>query len=268
MSLLLNRAKANTATTGTGTVTLGSTVSPFQSWASAQPGASTTRRYSYLIEDGTAWEIGEGVFNEGAGTITRNLVASSTGALLNLSGSATIACVAKATDSPQVIEKIDLGALGVSTYTFSDIPQEFTNLRLDFIGRTTDATRRDLQIRINGLSTAIYCMQRQYIQNTTAGGDQQLLATAITNTASLAASGDSAGMTARLSFEFPFYRSSLWKSIMQLPSRQPNNATTGNAFTLQGSGEIRDTNPISSITIFIAAGNFATGSEAKLVGHP
>lgn len=97
MGLLVNRAKANTSTTGTGTVSLGTTVATFQSWVTA--GAVTGSTYSYLIEDGISWEIGQGVFTAGApDTITRSLVASSSGALINLSGSATIACVANKDD--------------------------------------------------------------------------------------------------------------------------------------------------------------------------
>src|SRR4051812_8710668 len=96
MSNLLNRAKAATATPGTGTVTLGAASTAFLTWAAA--GAVNGRTYAYLIEDGAAWELGTGVFASGAGTMTRTLRASSTGSLLNLSGSATIACVATTTD--------------------------------------------------------------------------------------------------------------------------------------------------------------------------
>ena len=96
MGLLLNRAKANTATTGTGAVTLGSAVTPFQTWSAA--GATSGFWYDYLIEDGAAWEMGVGLYN--GTTITRGgpgvdpWFTSSTGSLLSLSGSATIACVA------------------------------------------------------------------------------------------------------------------------------------------------------------------------------
>lgn len=96
MGLLLNRAKASTATTGTGAVTPGGAVTPFQSWSTA--GATSGFWYDYLIEDGAAWEMGVGLYN--GTTITRGgpgvdpWFTSSTGALLNLSGSATIACVA------------------------------------------------------------------------------------------------------------------------------------------------------------------------------
>ena len=96
MGLLLNRAKANTATTGTGSVTLGSAVTPYQAWSAA--GATSGYWYDYLIEDATAWEMGVGYYDgttltrPGPGTDPWFL--SSTTALLNLSGSATIACVA------------------------------------------------------------------------------------------------------------------------------------------------------------------------------
>lgn len=100
MGLLLNRAKANTATAGTGAVTPGSAVVPYQTWALA--GATAKYLYSYLIEEGNDWEVGVGYYD--GTTITRPgpgvdaQFASSTGALLNLAGAATIACVANKSD--------------------------------------------------------------------------------------------------------------------------------------------------------------------------
>jgi len=94
--MLLNRVKASTATTGTGTITPAAAVSPYLSWSGG--GAAAGQFYSYLIEDGAAWELGVGLYN--GTTITRPgpgtdpHFESSTGALLNLSGTATVACVA------------------------------------------------------------------------------------------------------------------------------------------------------------------------------
>ncbi len=93
---LLDRVKMTTATTGSGTVTLGSAVSSYQSFAAA--GAANATTYPYLIQDGTAWEIGTGTYTVSGTTLSRVLVSSSTGSLLNLSGSATVSVVERSRD--------------------------------------------------------------------------------------------------------------------------------------------------------------------------
>lgn len=102
--MLLNRAQMTTATTGTGTVTLGAALTAYQTWASA--GAVNGQSYSYLIEDGNNWEVGTGVYSSTGPTLTRPgpgtdpTFMSSSGSLLTLSGSATVSCSALVNNYP------------------------------------------------------------------------------------------------------------------------------------------------------------------------
>lgn len=86
MTVIADLIKVATPTTGTGTLTLGATEPGFRSFGSIPDGSTV----SYAIQDGILRETGRGVYNATAGTLTRVLEASTTGSLLNLSGSAVV----------------------------------------------------------------------------------------------------------------------------------------------------------------------------------
>lgn len=89
---IVNRVKMTvTGTPGTGTITLGSAVSGFQSMAGA--GVVDTDTVPYVIEDGSAWELGVGTITVSGSTYTmsRSVTASSnSGSPISASSSALV----------------------------------------------------------------------------------------------------------------------------------------------------------------------------------
>jgi hypothetical protein len=103
MVTLVNRAKVSTATTGTGTITLGSAESGYQTFADA--GVVDANVVRYVIEDGTNWEIGTGTYTATGTTLSRTVLESSNADVaINLSGSAVVFVGAAAEDLAPVLE--------------------------------------------------------------------------------------------------------------------------------------------------------------------
>src|SRR5882762_3739246 len=95
MAKFFNRTRMTTATTGTGTITLGSAASNFF-LTFAESGVADGNVVSYCIEDGTDFEIGIGTYTAAGTTLSRTTVrVSKIGGTagtskLNLSGAATV----------------------------------------------------------------------------------------------------------------------------------------------------------------------------------
>lgn len=97
-----NLARMTTSTTGTGTITLGSAVAGFLSFANAQvPDGATV---IYGISDGSASEMGIGTYTASGTTLSRDTVLRSTDSAstytgkINLSGSAQVFITVSAED--------------------------------------------------------------------------------------------------------------------------------------------------------------------------
>jgi hypothetical protein len=126
-----NRVGCATATTGTGTITLGSAESGYQSFSTAY-GADAN--VDILIEDGTSWEIARDcAYSHSGGTVTRGtLESSSTGSVLTLSGSAKVYVVESAYRLERTSRLITSG--------FSASGDGSTQITLNPVGTTTVST--------------------------------------------------------------------------------------------------------------------------------
>lgn len=92
-----NLARMTTATVGTGTITLGSAVSGFLSFAGA--GVSDGQTISYGIADGANSECGTGTYTASGTTLTRTVTTSTnSNAAISLSGSAQVYITARVED--------------------------------------------------------------------------------------------------------------------------------------------------------------------------
>lgn len=120
MAKLYNLARMTTATTGTGTITLGSAVSSYVTFANA--GVQNGDTVTYAIADGTNREIGRGVYTSSGTTLTRAQILESTngGSAISLSGSAEVFITAAGEDITSDVQITGGSITGITDLAVAD----------------------------------------------------------------------------------------------------------------------------------------------------
>jgi hypothetical protein len=121
--LLYNLARMTTATTGTGTITLGSAATSggvtFLSFSAA--GVADGDTVTYAIADTNASEIGRGVYTASGTSLTRTVLKSTnSNAAINLSGGAQVFITSAAEDLPAIAVGKSLTVSNILTLAGTD----------------------------------------------------------------------------------------------------------------------------------------------------
>ena len=125
MGKLYNRAKMTVSgTPGTGTITLGTAVSGFQSFA--QAGTANSDVVSYVIEDGGNYEYGQGTYSTTGPTLARTTINGSYNgttygtSAISVSSTATVMISPLASDLPVIASGKSLTVSNILTLAGTD----------------------------------------------------------------------------------------------------------------------------------------------------
>ena len=166
MAVLANRVRVATATTGTGTITLGAAESGFRSFADG--GIANGAIVSYVIEDGANFEFGWGTYSSTGPTLARTTIhgSSNAGAAINLSGSAKVFISPLKEDLQWTLRDSWTFSTTVSSIDFTDLgsPQDII-IVLDSVTRSTTLVINAQVSSDNGVS--FYSASGDYFSNPT-----------------------------------------------------------------------------------------------------
>lgn len=148
MVKLYNLARVSTATTGTGTITLGSAVAGFRSFADA--GVSNGEVVRYSIRDGLNSEMGSGTYSSSGPTLTRSVISSTnSNSAINLSGSAEVAIAPAAVDIVRTVASNSPDSDGNVSLTKSSVGLGNVDNTADADKPVSSATATELSLKVS-----------------------------------------------------------------------------------------------------------------------
>lgn len=230
--------------------------------------------------DHSAVSISAGTGLTGGGTIAANrtLTLADTAVTPASYGSATaiptftvdqqgrLTAAGTATPGFVLIEKYT-GDGTTGTKTFSSIPATYGDLVIVISGRTTNATAQSVTITVNSLGAGGYDLQRMYATGATVSADESLSQASLVNMVALAGTNATAGFITGGTVEILRYADTTFHKAILCSARHINSDTTGSGYIVQSVATARTTSAISSVTLALGAGNYATGTVLTLFGR-
>jgi hypothetical protein len=270
MSNLFDRVKMTVSgTPGSGTITLGSAVTDasngdYLSFANASVPTGVT--VSYVAIDGHNWGKGRGIYTSAGTTLSRDAAevtwnGSTVGNTpISLSSATVVFLTAIAWDLPQGLYATASGSS--NTLTLSDIPQVPGDLEITVVGRHTGTGNVSANLRVNGLSTNIYNINRDYGGPLGTGGDGDMAASsfgALHQFLNVCGTDTAAGYVAGSIMRILNYSgASFYKMINGYGSNV--DSTNGPRWFIGVSGQVQSTAAVTSVSVATASNNWAAGS--------
>jgi flagellar capping protein FliD len=161
-----------------------------------------------------------------------------------------------------------VGAGSPTTVSFLNIPQTFTDLKIDISARSTAASFDNLRLKFNNDSSTIYSQTTLYGEGTTAVSERLASGSNIFildyASGSIPNASSTANVFSNLTIYVPNYTGSNFKQVISDGATENNAASQFIRLPL-GAGLYRSTNSITRIDVSVF-GNYAQNSTLTLYG--
>jgi hypothetical protein len=164
----------------------------------------------------------------------------------------------------QLIQKITLNA-NASSITFSNIPQNYTDLKIVASARSTQAAAAtNMRMTLNGSSSGY---NERVLYGDSVGASSYSNSSVTLFTIGLCSAASSTSNTfGSIEISIPNYTSSNNKSLSSKYVAENNSSAQNTAYIGQLAGLWANTSAINSISFTLASGNYAAGSTFYLYG--